>query len=74
MHPSIWKLIPLLMKEEMLARMKKCTAKRGDESTNQKKEKGINTMNDRLGRQILRYKPQNKISYLHSIAMNLHTF
>lgn len=31
-------------------------------------------MNERLGRQVLRYNLQNKISYLYSIAMNLHTF
>ena len=31
-------------------------------------------MNEKLGRQVLRNKRQNKISYLHSIAMNLNTF
>lgn len=31
-------------------------------------------MNERLGRQVLRYNLQNKISYLYSTAMNLHTF
>lgn len=39
-------------------------------------------MNEKLGRQVLRYNRQNKISYLHvshvsqyhSIAMNLNTF
>ena len=31
-------------------------------------------MDARLGRQVLRYSPQNKIHYLCGIAMNLHTF
>ena len=31
-------------------------------------------MNERLGRQVLRYNPQNKINYLYSIALNLHPF
>ena len=31
-------------------------------------------MNEKLGRQVLGYNRQNKISYLYSIAMNLNTF
>lgn len=57
-----------------------CDAKWGDTSTSQKKVQ--NAMNEKLGRQVLRYNRQNKISYLHvshvsqyhSIAMNLNTF
>ena len=37
MHPSIWKLIVLLMKEETLAKKKKCNVKQGDKSTSKKK-------------------------------------
>ena len=58
------------MKEEILARKKKCDAKL--------KEKSIlkmhNTKNERLKRQVLRTNPRNKISYFCSMAMNLHTF
>ena len=45
-----------------------------NEETNQqaKKKKMYNTMNERLQRLVLRNNPQNKISYLPSIAMNLH--
>lgn len=70
MNLSMWKLISLLMKKEILARKKKCDAKL--------KEKSIlkmhNTKNERLKRQVLRTNPQNKISYFCSMAMNLHTF
>ena len=34
LHPRIWKLIPLLTKEETLVKNKKCDAQRGDKSTN----------------------------------------
>ena len=70
MHFSVWKQIHFLMKEEILARKKKCDAKL--------KEKSIlklhNTKNERLKRQVLRTNPRNKISYFCSMAMNLHTF
>ena len=33
LHPSIWKLTPLLTKEETLVKKKKCDAQRGDKST-----------------------------------------
>ena len=31
-------------------------------------------MNERLGRKVFRYNPQNKTHALCNIAMNLHTF
>lgn len=34
----------------------------------------IITLDKRLGRQMLRNNPQNKISYLYGIAMNQHTY
>ena len=34
----------------------------------------LNILGAKDKRQVLRYNPQNKISYLCSIAMNLHTF
>ena len=37
LRPRIWKLIPLLTKEENLAKKKKCDAQRGDKSTNKQK-------------------------------------
>lgn len=41
---------------------------------NQQAKKKIlyNAMNERLWRQLHRYNSQNKISYLHSMAMNLY--
>ena len=36
MYPSIWKPIPLSMREEILAKKKMCDAEQGDESTSQK--------------------------------------
>ena len=78
MPPNIWKLIPLVMKEEILLEKEKCGAEGKDESISQKNPKHQrnvqNTMNKRLGRQVLRYKPLNKICYLYSIAMNLYIF
>ena len=50
MHPSIWKLIPLLTKEQILAKKKKRNAERGDKSTSQKIVYK-NTINRTLGRQ-----------------------
>ena len=41
---------------------------------NQKQKKIIKYYNKRLERQMLRCSPENKISYLHNIAMNLYTF
>ena len=43
-----------------------------EEISRRGKKKSINTMNKTLRRQVLGYNPQNKISYLCSIAMNLH--
>ena len=37
-------------------------------------KKTMNKILDKFGRQVLSYKSQNMINYLHSIAMNLHIF
>ena len=42
MHPSIWKLIPLLKKEGILVGKKKCDAKGGDNSAGQAKQTNNN--------------------------------
>lgn len=46
-----WKPIPLLIKEEIAAKNKKCNAKRGDQSTTKKKKKRCNNMKERPQRQ-----------------------
>ena len=65
MCSSIWKLIPLLMKKEILAKKEKveCWTRRWIRKQKKKKY----TMNERLWRlwrQMLTYSTQNKISYL----------
>ena len=47
-HPSVWKRISLLTKEEILG--KKCNAEWGDKSRSKNKNKVWNTVNKRLGR------------------------
>ena len=69
-----WKLTLLLLQREILVKNKQHDAKRGDETTNNIRKKKANTMNERLGRLALRSSPQRKLSYLHSIAMNLYIF
>ena len=70
---QIWSLVYgnwyLSMKGKNFNNKEKYNAKAGDESKAKKKKKLY--YNKRLGRQMLRCNPQNKISYLHNIAKTL---
>lgn len=73
-HPSIWKMTPLLMNKENLAKKEKVRCWIRRQSTSKKKKKMYNIMNETLWRQVFSYNPQNKISCLQSMTMNLNTF
>lgn len=45
MQPSVWKLVTLVIKEEILVKQKKCDDEQGDELTNKQKP---GSMNERL--------------------------
>ena len=70
-HPNIWLLITHLKKEEILAQMKRTHYERGDIKTPRNKD---TTINDRLQHVVSRYDPDDKIAFLKSIALNLHSF
>ena len=70
-HPNIWLLLTHLKKEEILAQMKRTHYERGDIKTPRKK---YTTINDRLQHIVSRYDPDDKIAFLKSIALNLHSF
>ena len=71
-HPNIWLLITHLKKEETLAQMKRTHYERGDVLRHQGKKYA--TINDRLQHVVSRYDPDDKIAFLKSIALNLHSF
>ena len=54
-HPSTWKWTSLLMKKETLVKKKKYSVEQGDKSARKKKKV------QRVGTEVLRYNPQNKI-------------
>ena len=60
-----------LENEETLAQMKRTHYERGDIKTPGKK---YATINDRLQHVVSRYDPDDKIAFLKSIALNLHSF
>ena len=69
MHSNTQKPIPVLMKEEILAKKKKeknFRAEWGDESTSKK-----HTMIENLQRQVLKYHPQNKIHFFFFVGTGL---
>ena len=59
------------MKEDILEKRKSVIPSK---EMDQQAKEVENTMDERLGRKVLRYNPQTKIHALCNIAMNLHTF
>ena len=70
MHPSFWKQIHV--KEEILVKVEEVQC--WTRSQIHKRKEMCNSMAKRLWRQVHRYNPLNKISYLHSGTMNLYIF
>ena len=69
-HPSIWKLISVLKKEEALSQTKKLQFDRGDDFSGMSKK--YKTINKRIKTAVERYNPEQKV--LRGIAHNLHIF
>ena len=70
-HPNIWKCISFLKKEEILGHTKILQFERGDEIHKQRKYKDVI---DKLKRTVDLYSADHKISFLRSVAYNLHSF
>lgn len=70
-HPTIWKLIDAIKKEEALALKKKIDFDRGIDVILRHKYKDVNK---RLQNAIERYNPNDKITFLRGIAHNMHRF
>ena len=70
-NPNIWKLILALQKEESLVQAKVTHIKRGEEP--KRKKKNI-SLDKRIKVLVEKYNPEDKLTFLRSIAHNLITF
>ncbi len=70
LHPSIWRLIECLKKEENLSQMKLIQHERGEEIVH-KKYKNLST---RLYNIVSSYNSDEKMMFLQSVAYSLHIF